>query len=194
MILESTQLLYYAHHKNRLSMPRVSPRPYKMSKSHVLHPMAVWTRKCEANYNYLLQYAFFLCEEYSKRYKKTHACMLHLFRLKKWGYPHKEYVEKPVIKKKKIRKKVVTFATKNLPPNVLPIPLCMPECCYVKVEGCFLGIESYRRYYVWKQEMFIKEKYFLQWVGKEAKRKKSFFCLQWNKDKKRCPEWFKKEF
>ena len=88
MILESCQLLYFAHHKNRLSMPRIAkndPKPYKMSKGHVSHPMAVWTRKCKANYDYLLQYALFLCDEYTGRYNKTHACMFHLNRLKNWG-------------------------------------------------------------------------------------------------------------
>lgn len=39
---------------------------------HINHPSAIWTRKCEANYNWLYNLWTALCEEYSHRYQRMH--------------------------------------------------------------------------------------------------------------------------
>lgn len=61
MIVESAQLLstcyadgtYYRH-------------------THINHPCAIWVRKSRDNFSWLLRHAIALCEEYTRRYGKTH--------------------------------------------------------------------------------------------------------------------------
>jgi len=46
--------------------------PYKIT--HKNHPCTVWARQSKANYNWLVQLGFALCNEYSFRYSKRHKC------------------------------------------------------------------------------------------------------------------------
>lgn len=62
MILESAQLLCSAFPDGNA--------PYK--KTHHNHPCAVWAREREENYEWLVQHAYALCVEYTKRYSKRH--------------------------------------------------------------------------------------------------------------------------
>lgn len=69
MILESAQLLCTAHH--------LRPEPYYKyptlyKKTHENHPCAIWCRENSANYVWLSNHAFYLCEEYTFRYNKIH--------------------------------------------------------------------------------------------------------------------------
>jgi len=66
MILETAQLLCTAHHiyNNGDNVP------YKMT--HKNHPSTIWARENTANYNWLYCHFIALCDEYTKRYNKTH--------------------------------------------------------------------------------------------------------------------------
>ena len=45
-----------------------------MKASHINHPSAVWCRANLTNYNWLYRMWYHLCNEYTYRYGKTHAC------------------------------------------------------------------------------------------------------------------------
>lgn len=64
MILESVQLLCSAIWMTG------GEAPYKLS--HKNHPSSIWARASKANWLWLQQLAFALCEEYTFRYGKTH--------------------------------------------------------------------------------------------------------------------------
>ena len=49
-----------------------SGTPYKGGYAH--HPCTVWAGDCEGNFNWLAHHAVALCEEYSMRFGKRHAC------------------------------------------------------------------------------------------------------------------------
>lgn len=78
MILELTQLLYgvwgaVEGEKWRQTAPEGS---YKMT--HINHPIAVWMRGSKENYNFAASYAHPMLEEYTRRYRKIHACSRHI--------------------------------------------------------------------------------------------------------------------
>lgn len=64
MALESAQLLCCAHAQEDV--------PYK--HTHKNHPCAIWARASIADYMWLYKHAIALCEEYSHRFGKEHAC------------------------------------------------------------------------------------------------------------------------
>lgn len=79
MILESAQMLSTAHrildgddNANALGM-------YKCT--HTYHPCSVWVRECEANYTWLWIHFDALCQEYSRRYGRTHLTETKLNRV-----------------------------------------------------------------------------------------------------------------
>ena len=78
MILESVQLLYSAWWVLEDRAP--SDTPYKLT--HKNHPCAVWVRTSIVNYRYLWLLATYLCQEYTTRYGRTHACERHLASLR----------------------------------------------------------------------------------------------------------------
>jgi len=176
MVLESTQLLYSAWHVNKGELPKIKsgPKPYRLA--HKNHPTAVWVRECENNYMFTLNYALALADEYSYRYSeegkepKVHACVAHLKRLKKWGYPtvvkkeEGETKEQTVVLKKKRKrkeKKPTVFATVDIPSGCTPFPLCFgPEGdkYMLKKDGEYSGVMSYRKYYESKKTSFKKRK------------------------------------
>lgn len=173
MILESTQLLYSAHHVNSGKLPKVKSSelpPYKLN--HRNHPTAIWVRTSKNNYDYLLSYAFALAEEYTARYGKTHKCVHHLKRLQEWGYPEKTVEEEPPAKKRKVKKKPTVYATKSIPQGCTPFPLCLPEEYMVHdAAGNYFGVESYRKYYKAKPKMMKKP-------------------MVWSKIPEHKPKWF----
>ena len=67
MILESAQLLCTAHH---CIMGSDADVPYKAT--HRNHPSAIWARRSAENYTWLYRHFIALCEEYTKRYGRTH--------------------------------------------------------------------------------------------------------------------------
>lgn len=70
MILESAQILCTTHHH----YGNGENVPYK--KTHINHPSTVWARLNTANYNWLYCHFIALCDEYTKRYNKTHLTFL----------------------------------------------------------------------------------------------------------------------
>ena len=65
MILESCQILCTVHHTH--NTPNV---PYK--KTHQNHPCVVWAAESSYNYNYVLELAQALSDEYTFRFGKRH--------------------------------------------------------------------------------------------------------------------------
>ena len=75
MILETAQLLYSAHWLTDPS--RLPDGAYKLS--HKNHPCAIWTRESLANYLWLCDLGYWLCQEYRFRYgNKTHKTERHI--------------------------------------------------------------------------------------------------------------------
>ena len=72
MCVEYSQLLCSAHWVTN-SQYLI---PYKLS--HKNHPCALWVRECIENYNWLCELGLSLCEEYTYRYGKIHACQKHI--------------------------------------------------------------------------------------------------------------------
>ena len=66
MVIETAQLLATAHHEHN------SPVTYK--PTHKNHPSAVWARESRLHYQFLVDLGMALCNEYTKRYNKTHSC------------------------------------------------------------------------------------------------------------------------
>lgn len=62
MILESAQMLCAVHPEGTA--------PYK--RSFYNHPCTKWVRASTDNYEWLIQHAYSLCEEYTRRYGKVH--------------------------------------------------------------------------------------------------------------------------
>jgi hypothetical protein len=85
---------------------------------HQKHPCTLWAAKNRANFDFLIELGYALCEEYTLRYSKTHGSL-----------------------------KAIDFAAKNrnkIPRGrITPFALAMPE--ELKIQGN--AIESYRNYY-----------------------------------------------
>jgi hypothetical protein len=54
---------------------------------HFKHPCNIWIREDISNYNWLLYHTHALCQEYTSRYKKTHACQSIVEYLEQVGAP-----------------------------------------------------------------------------------------------------------
>ena len=94
--------------------------------THKKHPCNLWLMQSLDNYFWLCQLGFALCEEYSYRYKKTHAC-----------------------------EKVIRECYKNFPNiesiGITPHALAMPNECKISDDA----VICYREYYnVCKQHLF----------------------------------------
>jgi hypothetical protein len=76
MCVEAAQMMASAlrrHGATDEQMPLTkSGTPYKGGYAH--HPCTVWAGDCEGNFNWLAHHAVALCEEYSMRFGKRHAC------------------------------------------------------------------------------------------------------------------------
>jgi hypothetical protein len=113
MPLETAQILCTACHLNG-----VKDVPYK--ETHKKHPCVKWAAESKENIEWLWTFGMALCEEYTHRYEKTHACEGKVF---EW-FSKKE----PLTAFPKKRK------TKH--------PMAMPEQ-YKSSDP----VDSYRRYY-----------------------------------------------
>jgi hypothetical protein len=79
MILETTQLLYTAHHqlqKNDNWAEKLPKKPYRAT--HVNHPVSRWVRQCPANYIFAANLGLSLCKEYTFRYFRIHSSQTHI--------------------------------------------------------------------------------------------------------------------
>jgi hypothetical protein len=206
MILESTQILYMVHGiwgqaiEARVAVNGEERAPYKTGQAHSRHPCTLWAAGCKAHYNFLLNVAFALTEEYSKRYvnkdgsRKEHACVPHLKSIASHKVPNTvpdvitpdEWLDwlRTTMKIKEasmigIKKHV---ATVNAPPGTHFAVTCIdddifPEC--QQMEGTSLDlVATYRNYYAYK----AANKFEMKW----NKRKDVPLALQESFDKKRA--------
>lgn len=89
--------------------------PYK--PTHKNHPCTKWAMESRANYSWLVKFGFALCDEYTFRYGKTHACEFVIWQCR--------------------------FAPDSLPDiEMTPFALAMPDDC--KQHD---AVTSYRSYY-----------------------------------------------
>jgi hypothetical protein len=90
MLLESTQLLWTAHHTSVNIIPDLETAPTTIAShgrqhgykpTHRNHPCAIWVRASIANYRWLVLLAKALAAEYHYRWpmrSKPHACEAHI--------------------------------------------------------------------------------------------------------------------
>ena len=120
MILESNQML------STVARQHGHDAPYK--STHAKHPCTLWTGESRQNWNWLVRHSRALCEEYTRRYSRTHKSQA-----------------------------VTTWAENldiNLPDsNQTPFRLAMPAAY-----KCSDLVESYRRYYRGEKSGFAKWK------------------------------------
>ena len=118
MILESAQML--------CSVQPEGSAPYK--RSFYNHPCTKWARASTENYDWLVEHAFALCAEYTRRYGKVHKSQ-----------------------------QVIEWCDKNRPELPVGIlsewPTCMPDYCRKETV-----VESYRNYYRNEKAKFAKWK------------------------------------
>jgi hypothetical protein len=133
IILEIAQLLYTALHSH-LHLIETDLVAYK--STHVKHPMSIWVSKSKANTLYVFEIGFALCQEYTRRYKKIHACQKHLDYLKK-------IVDHPDFAYNSSTDYLPQTFLAHLDDELTPVPLCMP----VEYHSSSV-IDSYRHYYI----------------------------------------------
>ena len=160
MILETTQLLFTAHHLTQSESnwietykKEIGKDPYK--PTHKNHPCSIWARKSTANYNWLCKLGLELCKEYTRRYSepnkppKKHTCEAYLT----WLKDHTPPIEKQEF---------------TVPPMAMPVRyqrISKKKNISSQINSV---INSYRAYY----------------CGSKAK-----FC-KWNKGRDPTPTWF----
>ena len=124
MPLETAQMLYTAHHLQPSSEKWKNSAPENFyRKTHTNHPVAVWVRLCRANYSFAASVGMELCYEYTRRYKRVHACQSHL----EWLYNNHPCFTSPVIPETYKHK---YFATEGLCEGCTKFPLAMPDNFY----------------------------------------------------------------
>jgi len=83
MALESAQILttcLYLVGVDESEMPLTkSGTPYK--PTHRNHPCTIWAQSTRSNFIWLAQHGWWICQEYSNRYGKVHACQLPIEQL-----------------------------------------------------------------------------------------------------------------
>ena len=82
MPVELTQMLYTAHHINdsdeTLEIFKKKSPNGGWKKVFVNHPMSIWVRGSLEAYQFTCLLGIALCEEYTYRYDREHACEKHL--------------------------------------------------------------------------------------------------------------------
>lgn len=117
MILESAQMLSTAH---RILDGDVHPTLYKIAYKN--HPSTVWTRSSKQNYMWLYRHFTALCDEYTRRYNKTHATDIKLRHLL------------------------------SLPPsNIADVGFTHPPTCMPDQYKRSTSLDSYRTYYYYEK-------------------------------------------
>jgi len=129
IILEITQLLFTAWHVREggvsADIEQAVSKVYR--KTHVNHPLSVWVRENRQHYEIAAVQGIELCKEYTKRYKKKHACEKMLRILLKNPFPENEEFDKMF----RIPPQCVTYDKYKIPDG-----------------GSIALIDAYRNYYV----------------------------------------------
>ena len=142
ILLEICQLLYAAIHICGMGVDwEIAPttakgnRGYKMT--HKNHPMSLWVRATQANYDYAVSMGMALAEEFCHRRGKRHACEEHI----------KFLGTQRIRDQNEISQKSVYGTTGGIP-SITKIPLCMPEEYHDES-----AIRAYENYYIYKNEI-----------------------------------------
>lgn len=123
MILETAQILCSVHKVNKSRLQT----PYK--PTHLGHPCVQWASECIANYLWLVELGYALCEEYTLRYGKKHKS-----------------------------KRVIRWAKKNIPKFYSFETLLQPPALAItdelKLPSYTINdaVAQYRKYYKYKQD------------------------------------------
>jgi hypothetical protein len=134
-------------------------RGYK--PTHKNHPTAKWVRESEHNYVLCLMYAHSLCEEYTYRYGKKHACEGHLAFLEKmnpWKCPTPQAEEEGVALAEPKVCLVEPLQSKN---SFLPLAMpddCKPDGGKTSAEDWSQVTKAYRKYYLMHKQHLIAYK------------------------------------
>ena len=143
MILEACQMMWAAFHATGKgdwieSVP-AGIKVYKLT--HKNHPTSIWVRSSQANFIWTATLAKELCLEYTRRYKKRHACQNMI----EW------FLENvPECNEKEEAKDTTYYCSTSIPKGCTPPPLAMPE----QHQTSDL-IESYREYYVYEKAEIV---------------------------------------
>jgi hypothetical protein len=146
MPVELTQMLYTAHHVNNSSETmeifklKAPEKGWKQVFTN--HPMSIWVRGTREAYEFTCLLGIALCEEYTYRYDREHACEKHLRWLEE---SHPEDFPKNLKD---------TFNVCRTPPTLVEtpfkyFPLCMP--IEYKTDDAIL---SYHQYYIGDKKRF----------------------------------------
>jgi hypothetical protein len=89
ILLEIVQMMYTAWHHSgvenwteKAPLTKAGSRGYK--KAHSNHPMTRWIRAARGNYVFAAKLGCHLANEYTRRFKKIHACTSHIV----WLHDH----------------------------------------------------------------------------------------------------------
>lgn len=127
MILETAQLLYSCCYLSSPELIKNAPNGgYKLT--HKNHPSAIWTRQSIQHYYWLCWLGIELCNEYTFRYSKIHACQKHIEWLQNQvpNIPNTAFIQ---------------------PPQAMPDIYKHPD-----------SIIAYRTYYIYEKKTFSKWK------------------------------------
>ena len=161
MILETTQMLYTAHHLNCKDgwqdyFTNKGLKPYRPFGPK--HPSTRWISETLNNYHYALTLVRELCVEKRKRWPQNppHSCEVHIkalieeFAENRYSVPEEKTLEH--------RKQIIEYCKKNnsfsvkSAPDLTPLPLAM-----AKFPECFKenAVLSYREYYKVAKAKFV---------------------------------------
>lgn len=172
MILELCQLLCCAWHildEDDAELLESDGVIYK--KTHMNHPCAIWTRKHINNYNYVVNLALELCNEWRFRYNHPH------------NYKHKCETMLLFLKDNppfSIPTYSITANCMNPLKFTLPIPQAMADeklKCNPKEENVYNTITAYRNYY-----MSSYKAHLVSWTKYDVESKSRINLAK--------PEWF----
>lgn len=112
--------------------------PYRTAYKN--HPCTIWSRLAFENFISLAEHGIYMCEEYTKRFGKTHKCEDIIYQCIEFAYDPRVSWEAS---------------------SAAPLPLCMPV--EYKTDDI---VESYRKYYASKPRMRYPKNKIPEWFIK----------------------------
>jgi hypothetical protein len=170
MILETLQMICVALHMCR--SPIIWPfNLYKVT--HANHPSTMWVRHCAANFRWALTHGKALCQEYTKRFGKTHACEPYYDLLLSFSLPEFEEIDMERFDRHKL-----SFL--ELPTGCSFVPIAIQDDIFLQVadyDECdnLLAVPTYINYYAYKMRPGILKR-----------------AMRWNRDDTYVPDTFKR--
>ena len=122
-------MMYTAHRNTDTAPICISTGKPGYKPAHTKHPMTLWVGKSRENYSFSIDLATCLSREYTRRYKKLHACNVHI----QWLSDNQpEWENTPFTKP----------------------PQCMPDI--YKEDN---PVQAYRNFYIHEKSKFAQWKY-----------------------------------